>query len=38
MAAEEYEPVAVSRRISAPAPGIFALLADPARHPDLDGE
>ena len=37
MPTEEHEPVAVSRRISAPARDIFALLADPARHPDLDG-
>jgi len=32
-----YEPVAVSRRIAAPARQVFAVLADPARHPDLDG-
>jgi hypothetical protein len=31
------KPVAVSRRISAPARDIFQLLADPGRHPDLDG-
>jgi uncharacterized protein YndB with AHSA1/START domain len=31
------EPVSVSRRIEAPAAAIFAILADPARHPDLDG-
>ena len=37
MPTEEHEPVAVCRRISAPARDIFALLADPARHPDLDG-
>jgi hypothetical protein len=30
-------PVAVSRRINAPAAEIFALLADPTRHLDLDG-
>jgi hypothetical protein len=33
----EYEPVAVSRRISAPAHEIFQILANPARHLDLDG-
>lgn len=31
------EPVSVSRRIEASAAAIFAILADPARHPDLDG-
>lgn len=31
------EPISVSRRIEAPAAVIFAILADPARHPDLDG-
>lgn len=31
------EPVSVSLRIEAPAAAIFAILADPARHPDLDG-
>jgi uncharacterized protein YndB with AHSA1/START domain len=31
------QPVAVSRRIRAPAHEIFRLLADPARHPELDG-
>lgn len=29
--------VSVSRRIAAPAEKIFALLADPSRHTDLDG-
>jgi uncharacterized protein YndB with AHSA1/START domain len=29
--------VSVSRRISAPAPRIFSLLADPASHPRIDG-
>ncbi len=29
--------VSVSRRIAAPAAGIFAILADPRRHTDLDG-
>jgi hypothetical protein len=37
MADAPCEPVAVSRRIEAPAGEIFALLADPARHPDIDG-
>lgn len=31
------KPVAVSRRICAPAHDIFQVLADPARHPELDG-
>jgi len=34
---EEYEPVAVSRRIDAPAHQIFQILASPDRHLDLDG-
>lgn len=29
--------VVVSRRIGAPAEEIFRILADPGRHPDLDG-
>jgi uncharacterized protein YndB with AHSA1/START domain len=29
--------VAVSRRIAAPASDVFAILSDPARHPDIDG-
>jgi uncharacterized protein YndB with AHSA1/START domain len=33
----EYQPVRVSRRIAAPAEEIFRILADPARHLDLDG-
>ena len=37
MTDDEYEPVAVSRRIAAPARHIFRVLADPARHPDFDG-
>lgn len=37
MAEDEYEPVAVSRRICAPAHDIFQVLADPARHPEFDG-
>ena len=31
------EPVSVSRRIDAPADVLFAILADPARHPEIDG-
>lgn len=31
------EPVSVSRRIEVPAAVIFAILADPARHPEIDG-
>lgn len=34
---DEYEPVAVSRRIRARAADIFQVLADPKRHLDLDG-
>jgi uncharacterized protein YndB with AHSA1/START domain len=34
---DEYQPVAVSRRICAPAHEIFQVLADPARHPEFDG-
>jgi hypothetical protein len=37
MLSEEYVPVTVSRRIGAPAADIFRVLADPARHFDLDG-
>ena len=37
MTDDEYQPVAVSRRICAPAHDIFQVLADPARHPDFDG-
>lgn len=33
----EHGPVSVSRRIAAPAHDIFQVLADPRRHPDLDG-
>jgi hypothetical protein len=32
-----YQPVAVSRRISAPAHDIFRILADPTQHLELDG-
>ena len=31
------QPIAVSRRIEAPASDIFAILADPKRHLELDG-
>jgi hypothetical protein len=34
---DEYQPVAVSRRICAPAHDIFQILANPARHPEMDG-
>src|ERR1700685_1809548 len=37
MTDDEYQPVAVSRRIGAPAHDIFQVLANPARHPDFDG-
>ena len=37
MADDEYQPVAVSRRISAPAHDIFQVLANPARHQEFDG-
>jgi hypothetical protein len=37
MAGAGYEPVAVSRRIGAPASVIFRILVDPGRHRDLDG-
>jgi uncharacterized protein YndB with AHSA1/START domain len=37
MAADEHRPVAVSRRIAAPAQDIFRILADPRRHVELDG-
>jgi hypothetical protein len=32
-----YRPVTVSRRIAAPAADVFAVLADPLRHLELDG-
>jgi hypothetical protein len=35
--ADDFTPVAVSRRIGAPARDIFAILTDPVRHLDLDG-
>jgi hypothetical protein len=34
---DEYQPVAVSRRICAPAHDIFQVLANPVRHLELDG-
>jgi hypothetical protein len=34
---DDYQPVAVSRRICAPARDIFQVLADPVRHPEFDG-
>lgn len=33
----EASPTAVSKEIAAPAEVIFALLTDPARHPEIDG-
>jgi hypothetical protein len=37
MTDDEDQPIAVSRRICAPAHEIFQVLADPVRHPDFDG-
>src|ERR1700683_2328255 len=37
MTAGTLPPVSVSRRIQAPAAELFAVLADPARHPGIDG-
>jgi hypothetical protein len=37
MTGDEYQPVAVSRRIGASAHDIFEILADPARHMEFDG-
>ena len=37
MTGDEYQPVAVSRRICAPARDIFRVLADPGRHREFDG-
>jgi len=37
MGNDECRPVSVSRRIEAPAAGIFKLLADPDQHPEFDG-
>jgi Polyketide cyclase / dehydrase and lipid transport len=36
-AGESGEPVSVSRRIPAGAAAVFAVIADPTRHPDIDG-
>jgi len=37
MESNECKPVAVSRRIGAPASDVFKLLEDPGRHPEFDG-
>lgn len=37
MTAGDHRPVAVSRRIAAPAADLFRILADPRRHPEMDG-
>jgi hypothetical protein len=37
MTTGDVAPVAVSRRIQAAAEDLFAVLADPSRHPGLDG-
>ena len=37
MTGDEYQPVAVSRRICAPAHDIFQVLVDPGRHREFDG-
>ena len=37
MTDDEYQPVAVARRICAPAHDIFQVLANPVRHPEFDG-
>jgi hypothetical protein len=37
MTDDDYQPVAVSRRICAPAHDIFLVLANPVRHPEFDG-
>ena len=37
MTDDDCQPVAVSRRICAPAHEIFQVLADPVRHPEFDG-
>jgi uncharacterized protein YndB with AHSA1/START domain len=34
---DSYQPVVVSRQINAPASKIFQVLADPARHVEIDG-
>lgn len=37
MSAQTFEPVIVSRRMEAAASDVFAVLADPAKHLELDG-
>jgi hypothetical protein len=37
MTDEEYQPVAVSRRICAPVHDIFEVLVNPVRHLEVDG-
>jgi hypothetical protein len=37
MTDDAYQPVAVSRRICAPAHDVFQVLANPVRHPEFDG-
>jgi hypothetical protein len=37
MTPEDCQPISVSRRIAAPADALFAVLADPGRHPSIDG-
>lgn len=37
MSDDDCQPVAVSRRINAPAHDIFQVLANPVRHPEFDG-
>lgn len=37
MSEETCEPVSVSKRIDAPVEALFAILADPTKHPAIDG-
>ncbi|HEX3795450.1 MAG TPA: SRPBCC family protein [Acidimicrobiales bacterium] len=37
MSNEAVTPVSMSRRIEAPASAVFAVLTDPAKHPEIDG-
>ena len=37
MTDDKCKPISVSRRIQAPAGDVFKVLADPTRHPDIDG-
>jgi uncharacterized protein YndB with AHSA1/START domain len=37
MGSDQCKPVAVSRRIDAPADAVFRVLSNPSRHPDIDG-